>query len=140
MEEAQFRAELALSSRYDGIELACVVLDESLRQYFPEFDGASRIELALREALANAIRHGNTPDAEEYVNLEMTICGDELRIRVSDRGGGFDPESVEDAGIEENLLKLHGRGIFAMRQCMDSVSFSPRDGGGTTVTMSRKLT
>lgn len=140
MGEAEFWAELALSSRFDGIEISCVVLDEILRQRLPDIPHATRIELALREALANAIRHGNGPLSADVVLLEIQITEEKLIIQVSDRGHGFDHALLLDAGFGENVLRTHGRGVFAMRECMDSVSFSNREGGGTIVTMCRILT
>ena len=134
-----FRAELLLSSRWDAIEIACVVLDEGLRQTVGEYGAAHRVEFAMREALANAIRHGNGPGSPEPVDLDLSIEKGLLRIEVRDRGKGFDHESLPDPGKEENILRSHGRGIFSMRECMNSVSFSARAGGGTIVTMYRSL-
>lgn len=140
MEAAEFRAELALSSRYDAIEISCIVLDEFLQQSLVDIAAAGRIELALREALANAIRHGNGPNSTDSVLLELEIAANTLVIRVGDRGLGFDHHMIPESDIQENILRSHGRGIFAMRECMDSVSFSDREGGGTLVTMYRILT
>ena len=138
--EYPFRAELALSSRYHAIEIACVVLAETLKQAAPGTHAGARTELALREVLANAIQHGNGLNSPEAILVELEVRKEDLEIRVSDRGRGFDHKVVPDPSLQENILRSHGRGIFSMRECMDSVAFSPRVGGGTTVTMCRILT
>ncbi len=86
------------------------------------------IELALQEALANAIRHGCHGDPTKLVQCCVTY-GDtgDLLIVVRDPGPGFDVNSVTNPLDEANMLKPHGRGIFLMNQLMDEVRFA--DGG-----------
>lgn len=138
--EEPFQAELVLASRFESIEIAIVVLQECLQQTEVESSVANRVEFALREALANAIRHGNGVDSSDPIQLELELSGLELLIRVSDKGKGFAIEEVLDPLLDDHLLKSHGRGILVMREYMGSVSFSQTDQGGTIVTMSRKLT
>jgi anti-sigma regulatory factor (Ser/Thr protein kinase) len=91
------------------------------------------IELALQEALANAIRHGCKGDPEKQVQCCVTCeaTGDVL-IVVRDPGEGFDVDSVPNPLEEANLLKGSGRGIFLINQLMDEVQFANR---GREVTM-----
>ena len=95
---------------------------------------------AVREAIANAIRHGHVGRPEENVRVEYRIEADSIVITVIDRGEGFDPAVIPDPRDAENLLKPCGRGIFYMRRFMDSVTFQRGPSGGTMVTMVRKLT
>jgi len=86
------------------------------------------VELALQEALANAIRHGCKGDTSRQVQCVVTCdSDDELLIVVRDPGTGFDAAAVPDPLAGDNILKASGRGIFLINQLMDEVAFG--DGG-----------
>jgi serine/threonine-protein kinase RsbW len=86
------------------------------------------IDLALREALVNAIVHGNKRDATKRVKVEGYALPDrQVLIVVRDEGEGFDPSILEDPTKPENIERATGRGIFLIRQFMDEVQF--RDQG-----------
>ena len=91
------------------------------------------IELALREALANAIKHGAGGDASK--DVRCCVACDESRgmlIVVSDPGKGFDPATVPSPLVGERLYAAHGRGLYLINQLMDQVWFSNR---GTQIHM-----
>ncbi len=91
------------------------------------------VELALREAVANAILHGNHMDARKLVHVRCCCQGAKgVFIVVRDQGHGFDPNSVPSPLAVENLGAEHGRGIYLMQLAMDEVSFERR---GTEVRM-----
>lgn len=95
------------------------------------------VELALREALSNAMLHGNRLEARKLVHIRCHCeCCKEVSIIVTDQGQGFDPNQVPDPLAVENLLAEHGRGIYLMKRAMDEVSF---ERGGTEVHMRKKL-
>jgi len=88
------------------------------------------VELALREALANAILHGNHQDPDKRVLVACYCeagCEGGLLLLVRDEGAGFDSAAVPDPTAAEAIYAGHGRGIFLMRQIMDQVRY--RDGG-----------
>lgn len=96
--------------------------------------------MALREAVANAIKHGNKLNPEKRVFVEMELeDGRELRLNVEDEGEGFDPSQLSDPRAPENLLKESGRGVFYIRHFMDEVRFSRGASGGTKVELVKKL-
>jgi serine/threonine-protein kinase RsbW len=94
------------------------------------------IELALREALANAVLHGNREDAEKKVHVRCE-CEEGLGVSlvVRDEGPGFDPGQVPDPLAPENLGAEHGRGILLMKQFMDEIHY---ERGGTEVHMRKR--
>ena len=97
-----------------------------------EFD----IELALQEALENAVVHGNQEDPETKVHIRCRCGpGNEISIVVTDQGKGFDFEKTVGNGITTDPGSEHGRGIQLMRAYMDDVHF---ERGGSEVHM-RKL-
>lgn len=95
------------------------------------------VELALREALSNAVVHGNRLDARKLVHVRCRCkVGEGISLTVSDQGQGFDAHAIRDSVVVENLEAEHGRGIHLMKLAMDEVSFEQR---GTEVHMCKKL-
>src|SRR5580704_1874133 len=95
------------------------------------------VELGLREALSNAVIHGNRLDAHKLVHVRCRCkVGKEISLIVSDQGQGFDVQTVSDSVAVENLEAEHGRGIQLMKSVMDEVSFQHR---GTEVHMCKRL-
>jgi serine/threonine-protein kinase RsbW len=82
------------------------------------------VELALREALCNAVLHGNCLDPRKLVQVNCRCeLGYGVSIVVKDQGKGFDPHEIPDPSIVGNLEAEHGRGILLMRWLMDEVFF-----------------
>ena len=97
----------------------------------------SSVELALREALNNAVVHGNRLDTHKLVHVRCRCkVGKGISITVSDQGHGFDPSAVPDPVSVDNLEAEHGRGIHLMKLAMDDVSFDQR---GAEVHMRKRL-
>ena len=86
------------------------------------------IELALREALANAIIHGNRSNARKTVAVDCFLqAKDTVLLVIRDQGSGFNPSHVSNPTSPENIYRAGGRGIFLIRHFMDEVEFG--DGG-----------
>jgi serine/threonine-protein kinase RsbW len=86
-------------------------------------EGESDVEIALREALANAIIHGNHENPRKRVYVRFRCKPDEVSIAVKDEGPGFDINKVADPTAPENIGSIHGRGIYLMKALMDEVRF-----------------
>jgi serine/threonine-protein kinase RsbW len=98
---------------------------------------AFEIELALREALENAVVHGNQEDSETKVHIRCRCWpGKEISIVVTDQGKGFDFGKIVGNGIASDPESEHGRGIQLMKAYMDDVHF---ERGGSEVHMRRRL-
>jgi serine/threonine-protein kinase RsbW len=95
-------------------------------------NGISDIEIALREAMANAIIHGNQEDRTKHVHITCRCEPDEVSIAVKDEGKGFDINKVPDPTAQENIGSVHGRGIHVMKALMDEVRFEE---GGAVIYM-----
>ena len=91
-------------------------------------DGQSAAaELSLREALANAILHGNKSEPRKRVQLDCYQESDgTLLLVVQDEGHGFDPSAVRDPTRPENLRRTAGRGIYLIKHFMDEVEYRNR--------------
>jgi serine/threonine-protein kinase RsbW len=90
------------------------------------------INLALEEALTNAIRHGNHLDPTKKVHVEAKITPKRVEIIVEDQGPGFDRRDIPDPTVNENLEKCSGRGILLIESYMSRVTW---DRGGRRVRM-----
>lgn len=95
------------------------------------------ILISLTEAVNNAIRHGNNLDE----NKQVEICivekeSNQICLRVSDEGRGFNINDIKDPTIEENIFRLGGRGVFLIRELADEVHFLDN---GSTVEMAFKI-
>lgn len=131
--------ELTLPSRIESVEEAAVKAEEFARGQGYGDEHVSAIDLAIRESVANAIKHGNQFDESKSVEIKFTSAEDAVEITVRDQGTGFDPEEIADPTDPANLLCGSGRGILFMRTFMDVVEWSNATGGGTTVKMVKKL-
>jgi serine/threonine-protein kinase RsbW len=95
-------------------------------------EGESDVEIALREALANAIIHGNHENPGKHVRVRCRCEPSEISIAVKDEGRGFDINKIADPTAPENTGFVHGRGIYLMKMLMDEVRFEE---GGVAVHM-----
>jgi serine/threonine-protein kinase RsbW len=135
-----YRFHLAVGSRFENIELVQVVLRDCLQRIGMDEDTQHWVDVAVREALANAIKHGNLQDPAKQVHVDLAVEGSDLVIRVEDEGVGFDPSLLGDPLAPENLLRPNGRGIFYMRSFMDDITYGSGPGGGTMVTLRKRFT
>jgi len=130
--------ELSLPSRIDTVATAAAAVAEFVSRSGIAEDAAFGIDMAVREAVTNAVVHGNRQDENKTVDVTLKSSPDAVEISVHDQGAGFNPEDVPDPTAEENILKASGRGIFFMRSFMDEVNWLIRPGGGTTVRMLKR--
>lgn len=130
--------QLSLASSYESIELAQYVCDYILRHRTLPADTVHALSMTLREAVANAIKHGNRGDASKRVFVTMELTDDSFRMSIEDQGKGFDLSLISDPLAPENRLKTSGRGIFYMKNFMDDVryDFTP---GGTRVVLVKNI-
>jgi serine/threonine-protein kinase RsbW len=130
---------LVLPSHIEAVgETAAAVTDFVKSCGFDE-QTAFGVDMALREAVTNAVVHGNQEDETKSVEVIFSCLGNALEIQIRDQGEGFDPASVPDPTQPANILKTSGRGIFLMRSFMDEVEWFARPEGGTTVRMVKRL-
>ena len=133
------RIEITISSRFENIELVQVIAEHLCENAGVDEDGSHWVGMAVREAVANAIKHGNKLDISKRVNATFDLRGTELEITISDEGQGFDPAKVSDPLNPQNLMKTSGRGIFYMKTFMDAIHYSFHPGGGTSLVMTKNL-
>jgi serine/threonine-protein kinase RsbW len=105
---------------------------------FPE-EEALDLGLAVREAVVNAMTHDNRLDPKTPVELTLAIVPGRVRVRVADRGQGFDPAATADPTSTANRLRTSGRGILLIRAYVDEVDFRFHQGRGMEVTLTKQI-
>ena len=95
-----------------------------------------RLQVALSEALANAIICGNRERPGSWVSVEAVLLPDALRISVTDEGDGFDPRGIPEPLRPGDLDRTCGRGLFLIRKLADVVEFNPQ-GNSICMTLRR---
>ena len=132
------KKELKLPSRIESVEEAAERAVEFAAECGFDEDAQSAVDMAMRESVANAVKHGNKFD--ETKSVEITCCNlpEGLEIVIRDYGVGFEVADVPDPTNPENLLKANGRGVLFMRAFMDEVEWSNHDEGGMVVKMLKR--
>lgn len=102
-------------------------------------DDALNVGLAVREAVINAILHGNRLDAALKVHLTLRSTARGVQAKIQDHGRGFDPHAAPDPTAPENQLRTSGRGLLLIRAFVDRVDFKYREGRGMEVTLDKRL-
>lgn len=130
--------ELKLPSRIESVDAAAIMADEFAKEQGLGDDFVSAIDLAIRESVANAVKHGNKFAEEKTVDLTLARTSEGFEITVRDYGSGFAINEIPDPTDSENLLKANGRGILFMRSFMDIVEWHNHEDGGTVVKMVKR--
>ena len=131
-------AQLSLASELPSIAAATEKAVEIARDLGYGDDALFGIDMAVREAVTNAVIHGNREDASVEFDMTITHEAHDLTIAVRDRGNGFNPAQVADPTATENLLATSGRGILFMRNFMDDVTWETHSQGGTVVRLTKR--
>lgn len=79
------------------------------------------IQLALAEAIANAVEHGNRRDVSKKVDVSAEISAERVLLSVRDEGDGFDESATPNPTLDENLEIPTGRGLLLIRSFMSNV-------------------
>lgn len=109
-----------------------------LLQYGADNSTIADIAISVSELVNNAISHGSRVTSNKLVVVKIGEKNGAVKITVTDRGAGFNPDDIADPLAEENLLKEAGRGIFIVRSLMDTVDIKATE-HGTTVTITKAI-
>ena len=127
--------KISIPSKIESIDEAVVkTVDFAKNMGFAE-DAIFGIDMAVREAVANAVKHGNKLDETKEVDISLSNMDEGLEIIIRDFGEGFKVEEVPDPTNPENLLKADGRGILFMQNFVDVVEWHNHPEGGMFVKM-----
>lgn len=92
-------------------------------------DIKNSLVLSVSEATSNAIVHGNKLDPKKYITIKVMVEDDKVIVIIKDEGAGFDPTSIPNPTIPENLLKDSGRGIHIMKTFLHNLQYNFTEDG-----------
>lgn len=124
-----------LESNLESVDSAESLSVDAAKQIGLDEDACMDLGLAVREAMVNAVAHGNKYDASKFVRLVLESRSDSLRIVISDEGEGFDLNRVPDPTQGENLLRGSGRGLLLIQTFVDEFAVRRTPSGGAEVTL-----
>ena len=131
--------EMSFGSNIQFLDLVQEISQNITRMAGFDDEASHWICLSVREAVTNAIQHGNQEDESKRVGVRFRIDSRRLFITVSDQGPGFDESSLPDPLDSGNLLNPSGRGVFFVHTFMDDVTYHNLPQGGFEVTMEKRL-
>lgn len=133
--------KMTIYSAPDQVPIVRAALEKMCELLGFSEEDAGGVILSVDEALANVIKHAYDGDHDRPIEVDLTRVGDEangaLAIRVRDWGRQVDPSEIRGRDLDD--IRPGGLGVHIMQKCMDSVEYSPTEGGGTVLTMVKKL-
>ena len=132
---------LSIYSHPCHLTVVRAVVERVCRQLGLPESAAHEIVLAVDEALSNIIRHAYDGAEDKKINIELSPMSDEehrgLRVQVRDRGR---PVELRQLGPRPRAVtQPGGLGLKIMTACMDSVTYEPAKGGGTVLTLVKRV-
>ncbi|MFN9754642.1 MAG: ATP-binding protein [bacterium] len=124
-----------LASTLASVDSAEAMVVESAATLGFDEDARMDLGLAIREAMVNAVAHGNAYSPNKQVRLILEAQGDAIRVTIIDQGQGFDLNQVPDPTRGENLMRESGRGLLLMQAFVDEFSVKRSPAGGAEVVL-----
>ena len=130
--------EIRFPSEVEHVDLVHSICDSISAHIGLDENQALNLGLAVREATINAIKHGHHFDAKKKVCVQFHYGREGVLVSITDQGEGFDPDSMPDPTLPENIHRSSGRGFLMMRAFVDSVEVVPGRTRGSVVRLFKK--
>lgn len=127
--------DTSLESNLESVNKAEALCVEAGAKIGLDEDACMDLGLAVREAMVNAVAHGNKYDATKQVRFILDSRSDSLHITIVDQGNGFDLNRVPDPTQGDNLLRGGGRGLLLIQTFVDEFTVKRTPAGGAEVTL-----
>lgn len=111
---------------YEDMDKAIAVILSSMDSCGYSDDAIRKMKISLTELIVNAILHGNKKDFSKKVIMGHIVDKSKAVISIMDEGSGFNPNTIPDPTLPENLIKDCGRGLFIVRHYVDSLIFNDK--------------
>lgn len=115
---------IKISSDIENLKVVEAMVDTLSKRLGVSDEVYGKILISTVEAVNNAIMHGNRGNKGKFVTVDINADGNNMEIRVSDEGPGFEYNKLPDPTDPENIENLHGRGVFIMRSLADAIEFN----------------
>lgn len=126
-------AERALESTLESVDAAEDLVLQIAQEAGFEEDHLHQIGMAVREAMVNAVVHGNRYNLKKKVHLKIDVQDDRLTVSIVDEGEGYEPKELPDPLAEENLLRQSGRGLLLIQAFVDEFTMRKAPPLGTEI-------
>ena len=127
--------DTSLESNLESVNKAEALCVEAGAKIGLDEDACMDLGLAVREAMVNAVAHGNKYDTGKQVRFILDSRSDSLHITIVDQGNGFDLNRVPDPTQGDNLLRGGGRGLLLIQTFVDEFTVKRTPAGGAEVTL-----
>jgi serine/threonine-protein kinase RsbW len=127
--EAPIQCSITVESQPTALIDPCRQVLSAMEEKGFSKDDVFAVHLALEEAFLNAVKHGNKMDPAKTVTIDYTVDAEKAEIRIQDQGEGFNPQSVPDPRVGENLYRPEGRGLLLMTAYMHVFEYNDRGNG-----------
>jgi serine/threonine-protein kinase RsbW len=91
----------------------------------------NKMMIAVTEVVMNAIMHGNKENTYKKVKIYVEFDSVMIKIVIMDEGDGFDIGRLPDPTDMDNILDMHGRGVFIARAMVDEFFYKHHEGRGS---------
>ncbi len=118
------KKNIRIQSSLSNLGIVENAIDSITREAGINQENYGKILVSVMEAVNNAIVHGNKFDEKKFVNIDILLENNLLKVIIEDEGGGFKLSEVPDPTKPENLENLNGRGVFLMRNLADEIEFN----------------
>lgn len=132
---------LAFSAQSCNEGFARMVVASFVAQLDPTLEELEDLKTAVSEAVTNCIIHGYNSDSSKLVHMNGTVEDGKITIEIIDHGAG-----IEDTELARTPLfttrpdeERSGMGFTIMENFMDQFEVSSTLGGGTTITMMKRI-
>jgi serine/threonine-protein kinase RsbW len=127
--EAPIQCSIVVESKASALSDPCRQILSGMEEKGFSKDDVFAVHLALEEAFLNAVKHGNKMDPDKTVAIDYTVDHEKVEISVRDEGVGFNPQSVPDPRVGENLYRPEGRGLLLMNAYMQVFEYNEQGNG-----------
>lgn len=124
-----------LASNLESVDAAEALVVDAAAALGLDEDARMDLGLAIREAMVNAVAHGNQYSPDKQVRLILERRSDAVKVTIIDQGEGFDLNRVPDPTQGENLMRESGRGLLLMQAFVDEFSVKRTASGGAEVVL-----
>jgi serine/threonine-protein kinase RsbW len=126
---------IEIGSEKNNIKQVERLMEKANRDFGLNYEEYCKMMIAVTEVVMNAIVHGNKENSSKKVKVYVEYEEKYMKIVVMDEGEGFEITRLPDPTTHENILDLHGRGVFIAKAMVDEFFYQHLEGNGSEFVM-----